>query len=100
VISHNAPRPRQGTPVDRGGAGRAARLFEAAPTQGGIRIVEQVRQPERLPACGIRPWRSCIVNAQSRVLEHALVHRGGPYRVYGAPEFSSGRDQQQRVAFT
>jgi len=80
--------------------GEALRAYEA-PTDAGEAafIVEEVKQLNRE---GVRLSEIALLyrsNAQSRVLEHALVSAGLSYRVYGGQRFFERQEVKHALAY-
>ena len=80
--------------------GEPLRVYEAATDMDEARfIAEEVRQLERE---GVRLSEMAVLyrsNAQSRVLEHALVSAGLSYRVYGGLRFFERQEIKHALAY-
>ncbi len=80
--------------------GEALRVYEApTDTEEARFIVEEVRQLNRE---GVRLSEMAVLyrsNAQSRVLEHALVSAGVAYRVYGGLRFFERQENKHALAY-
>ncbi len=80
--------------------GEALRVYEAPTDAEEARfIVEEVRQLNRE---GVRLSEMAVLyrsNAQSRVLEHALVSAGVSYRVYGGLRFFERQEIKHALAY-
>jgi len=99
LISHNRHRLGKNLHTDQG-AGEPVRVFEApGDFEEAQWVVEEVRQLLRE---GLRAREIAVLyrsNAQSRVLETALLSAGLPYRVYGGLRFFERAEIKHALAY-
>ena len=99
LIEHNSRRLGKNLRTDAG-HGEPVRVYEAATdTQEAAWIVEEIKA---LINTGLARDEVAILyrsNAQSRVVEHALVNAGVAYRVYGGLRFFERQEVKHALAY-
>jgi DNA helicase-2/ATP-dependent DNA helicase PcrA len=81
-------------------SGEQLRVYEAATDVDEARFI--VEEAQQLKREGINPTEMALLyrsNAQSRVLEHALVSAGLSYRVYGGLRFFERQEIKHALAY-
>ena len=99
VIAHNAGRKEQALWTDAG-EGEKIRVYRALDERDEAAWV--VRAIEGRMKRGARAGDFAVfyrTNAQSRVLEEAMVRRGVPYRVYGGMKFYDRKEVKDVLAY-
>ncbi|MDE2287546.1 MAG: UvrD-helicase domain-containing protein [Burkholderiales bacterium] len=99
LIAHNAHRLGKNLRTDAG-HGEPVRVFEAATDlQEANWLVEEIKALINQGAARQDVAVLYRSNAQSRVLEHALVGAGIPYRVYGGLRFFERQEVKHALAY-
>ena len=99
VIAHNAGRKEKALWTEAG-AGERIRVYRAQDEREEAAWVCQ--QMNQWKAQGGAPGDAAVLyraNAQSRVLEEALVRAGLPYRVYGGMKFYERKEVKDLIAY-
>lgn len=99
VIDHNMGRKGKTLWTDAG-EGEKIRVYEAEDERDEAAFV--CENMKRLMEKGVSPGKAAVLyrmNAQSRVLEEALVRMGIPYRVYGGMKFYDRKEVKDLVAY-
>ncbi len=99
VIAHNAGRKEKALWTDRG-EGEKIRVYTAEDERDEAAFV--CAQLENIRRRGGRIGDAAILyrtNAQSRVVEEALVRVGVPYRVYGGMKFYERKEVKDLIAY-
>ncbi len=99
VIAHNAGRKEKALWTDSG-EGEKIRVYTAEDERDEAAFI--CGQLERLRRGGANVGDAAILyrtNAQSRVLEEALVRIGIPYRVYGGMKFYERKEVKDLIAY-
>lgn len=99
VIDHNMGRKGKVLWTDAG-EGEKIQVYEAEDERDEAAFV--CESLKRLMTRGITPGKAAVLyrmNAQSRVLEEALVRMGIPYRVYGGMKFYDRKEVKDLVAY-
>lgn len=99
VIDHNMGRKGKVLWTDAG-EGEKIQVYEAEDERDEAAFV--CESLKRLMNRGITPGKAAVLyrmNAQSRVLEEALVRMGIPYRVYGGMKFYDRKEVKDLVAY-
>ncbi len=99
VVAHNRGRKEKALWTDAG-EGAPLELYEALDERDEAAwVCAKLRELQR---AGIAPGDAAVlyrVNAQSRVIEEALVRSGIPYRVYGGLRFYDRKEVKDLVAY-
>ncbi|AKJ68596.1 DNA-dependent helicase [Pandoraea thiooxydans] len=99
LIAHNAHRLGKNLRTDAG-HGEPVRVFEAATDlQEANWLIEEIKALINQGAARQDVAVLYRSNAQSRVLEHALVGAGIPYRVYGGLRFFERQEVKHALAY-
>jgi DNA helicase-2/ATP-dependent DNA helicase PcrA len=99
LIRNNARRLGKNLWTDAG-HGEPVRIFEAG--SDGLEAAWIVEEVKNLVAEGLARSEIAVLyrsNAQSRVIEHALVNAGIPYRVYGGLRFFERAEIKHALAY-
>jgi DNA helicase-2/ATP-dependent DNA helicase PcrA len=100
VITNNVERKPKELWTDLGQGEKIVRYYADNEHDEGRWVVSQLKQQHD---SGHRMWSELAIfyrtNAQSRVLEEALIHAGVPYKVIGGTKFYDRREIKDALAY-